>query len=620
MFQRRIFSVSRLLVVFALLLTACTAAATTEAPPPATLTPLPVPPTYTPIPPKPAATATTAPTEAPAPTEPPKAEAIVNAWGVTLPEDAAPLNQQFIRIFGSNVGDTPDFAVGVYKRPSSYMSILSTPLVRLDKNFDILPGGALSWEPSEDGKTWTFHLNPKLTWSDGTAVTADDVVFTFQYMADPKHAWDFAWFWGDVVNFDECVAGTVPLDQLGVKKIDDYTVTITTEDKSPYFPSKALYVRPLSKKAFEAHGEYYNSTPETSVSSSPWILTEWTKGKRVVFSPNTKYTGDLKPYIEKLIIELTGDYSISFSAYQNNEIDWTETFSPAEVDLISADPKLNAEYHPGYGDFRTYYLGFNTYAKPFNDIKVRQAFAKAIDRESIITNIVGRQGMAAYSFLMPGFPAADADAYKSLDVNKFDVAAAKKLLAEAGYPDGKGFPKQELWLRNEGDFNQSVANAIAAMITDNLGIEVEVSNKENKLFMDTLNKHELPFYFLSYGFDYLDPSNMLGIWTSNGRHAWKVDQFDQLVKEASALTGDDTKRTQMFKDAEKILVEDVGAVFIYHATPGNMYKPYLKGSELEPDRVGLAAWHWPGLEDIGMLFPTSYISKEVENYNRKPPE
>jgi len=619
MSQRRILSLASLFIVLAMLLSACATA--TEAPPAPTSTPLPVPPTYTPIPEE-VATEEVAEevTEEPAPTEEPKPEAIVNAWGVTLPEDAAPLDQQFIRIFGSNVGETPDFAVGVYKRPSSYMSILSTPLVRLDKNFDILPGGALSWEPSEDGKTWTFHLNPALTWSDKTPVTADDVVFTMQYMADPVHAWDFAWFWSDLVNFDECVAGTVPLEELGVKKVDDYTVTFTTEDKSPYFPSKALYVRPLSKKAYDANGEYYNSTPETSVSSSPWILTEWTKGKRVVFSPNTNYTGDLKPFIEKLVIELTGDYSMSFSAYQANEIDWTETFTPAEVDLISADPQLNSEYHPGYGDFRTYYLGYNTYAPPFDNIKVRQAFAKAIDRDSIIANVVGRQGMAAYSFLMPGFPAADSEAYKALDVNKFDVAAAKQLLADAGYPDGKDFPKLELWLRNEGDFNQSVANAIAAMLTENLGIQVEVSNKENKLFMDTLNAHELQFYFLSYGFDYLDPSNMLGIWTSNGRHAWKVDQFDTLVQDASALTGDDATRTQMFKDAEKILVEDVGAIFIYHATPGNMYKPYMVGSELEPDRVGLAAWHWPGLEDIGMLFPTLYISKDVENYDRKPIE
>jgi len=232
--------------------------------------------------------------------------------------------------------------------------------------------------------------------------------------------------------------------------------------------------------------------------------------------------------------------------------------------------------------------------------------------------VVNRQGIAAYSFLMPGFPAANADELKKEDVNAYDVEAAKALLAEAGYPDGAGFPKLEMWLRNEGDLNQAVASAIAAMITDNLGIEVEVSNKESKLFMDELNAHTLQFYFLSYGFDYLDPSNMLGIWPSTGRHAWVNDEFDTLVKDASALIGDDATRTQMFKDSEKILVTDVGAIFIYHATPGNIYRPFLKGSELEPDRVGLAAWHWPGLEDIGMLFPSTYISKEVENYDRKP--
>lgn len=616
MFQRRIFSVSRLFVVFALLLTACATA--TEAPPAATSTLLPVPPTYTPIPPKAAATATTAPTEAPAPTEPPKAEAIVNAWGVTLPADAAPLDQQFIRILGID-GTTPDFAVSVYKRPSSYMSILSTPMVRLNKNFEILPAGALSYEVSDDGRTWTFHMDPKLKWSDGNPVLADDVVFTFQYQADPEHAWDFTWFWSDIVNFDQAVAGKVPLTDIGVKKVDDYTVAFTTVDPSPYFPSKALYIRPLSKVAFDKHGEYYDNEPETSVSSSPWVLTEWTKGKRVTFGPNKNYTGDLKPYIEKLIIEISSGVSSEFGAYQNDEVDWAQTFSPADINLISADPKLNAEYHPGYGDFRTYYLGFNTYEKPFNDLKVRQAFTKAVDRDSIIANVVGRQGMAAYSFLMPGFPAADADTHKAADVNKYDVAAAKQLLADAGYPDGKGFPKLELWLRNENDLNKAVASAIAAMLKDNLGVDVEVSNKEAKLFMETLNQHKLPFYFLSYGFDYLDPSNMLGIWTSNGRHAWKVDEFDKLVKEASAMSGDPAKRTQMFKDSEKILVNDVGAIFIYHQTPGNIYKPYLKGSELEPDNVGLAAWHWPGLEDIGMLFPTSYISKDVADFNRKLP-
>jgi ABC-type transport system substrate-binding protein len=366
----------------------------------------------------------------------------------------------------------------------------------------------------------------------------------------------------------------------------------------------------LSKAAFEKYGEYYNNTPETSVTSSPWKLIEWTKGKQMVFGPNTAYTGNLKPYIEKLIITF-GDYTKDFVAYQNNEIDMAQSFTPADVSLITSDPTLSKEYHPSFGDFRTYYLGFNTLEKPFSDLKVRQAFAKAIDRDSIIQNIVGKQGIAAYSFLMPGFPGASADVLKNEDVNKYDVEAAKKLLADAGYPDGKGFPKLEMWLRNESDMNKAIAEGMASMLKDNLGIEVEVSNKESKLFMDALNSDTLPFYYLSYGFDYLDQSNMLGIWLSGGRHTWTNAEFDKLVNDASALSGDPAKRDQMFKDAEKILVDDVGGVFVYHVTPGNIYKPYLKGEELEPDNTGVAAWHWPGLESIGMLMSTLYVSNDA---------
>ena len=534
-----------------------------------------------------------------------------NAWGVTMPSDAAPLDQQFIRLLTPD-GTTPDFAVSVYKRPgNSYSSILSTPFYRIDKNFELQPNGAISSSVSADGKTWTFKMDPALKWSDGNPVTADDVVFTFQYQADPKHAWDFAWFWSDIVNWDDAVAGKVPTTSIGVKKVDTYTVQFVTNVPSPYFPSKALYIRPLSKVAFMKYGEYYDSDPKTSVSSSPWILKEWTKSVRMVYVPNTKYTGKLRPYIQNLIINIGLDMSAEFPAYQNNEIDMAQNFSPANMAQIAADPQLTKEYHQGYGDFRTYYLGFDTTQKPFSDLKVRQAFAKAIDRDSIIKNVVGLQGRAAYSFLMPGFPDSNSQVLKNEDVNRFDVTAAQKLLADAGYPGGKGFPGLELWLRQENDFNKAIAQAIAGMLKDNLGIDVQVSNKDTKTFMDTLNSHKLPFYYLSYGFDYLDPSNMLGIWVTGGRHSWSNAQFDTLLKDATSLSGNKTKRDQEFKDAEKILVDDVGGVFIYHVTPGNIYKSYLKGSELEPDKTGVAAWHWPGLEDVGVLMSTIYVDNTV---------
>ena len=338
----------------------------------------------------------------------------------------------------------------------------------------------------------------------------------------------------------------------------------------------------------------------------------------MTFGPNKNYTGKVKQFIEHLYFTFSSDTTGEFRAYQNGEVDMSQYFSPADISLISADPELDKEYHPGYGDFRTFYLGFNTLEKPFNDIKVREAFAKAIDRDSIITNIVKRQGNPAYSFLMPGFPDSTSDVLKNEDVNKFDVTAAKQLLADAGYPEGKGFPALELWLRNESDLNKAIAGAIASMLKENLGIDVQVSNKETKLFMDTLNSHKLPFYFLSYGFDYLDPSNMLGIWVSGGRHAWKNPQFDQLVTDATSLVGDNAKRDQEFKDAEKILVDDVGGIFIYHLTPGNIYKPYMKGSELDPDKTGVAAWHWPNTESVGMLLYTLYVSNDVPATRKAP--
>jgi ABC-type oligopeptide transport system substrate-binding subunit len=540
---------------------------------------------------------------------------LVNAWGVRMPADAAPLDQQFIRMLTFE-GTTVDFAVSVYKRVgNSYCSILGTPLVRINKNFELVSNGATSYDSSKDGMSWTFHMDPALKWSDGNPVTADDVVFTFQYQADPKHAWDFAWFWSDIVNWDDAVAGKVPVTSIGVKKVNTYTVQFTTSVPSPYFPSKALYVRPLSKVAFQKYGEYYNNDPKTSVSSSPWILTEWTKGTRMVFSPNLKYTGKLRPYLQTIIIDF-GEQAAEFNAYQNNEIDMADAFTPANIATVSRDPQLDKEYHPGYGDFRTYYLGFDTTSKPFSDLKVRTAFAKAVDRDAIIKNVVGRQGMAAYSFLMPGFPDSNSPALKNENINKFDVAAAQKLLSDAGYPGGNGFPSLELWLRNETPLNQAIGEAIASMLKDNLGINVQVSNKEPKLFMETLNAHKLPFYFLSYGFDYLDPSNMLGIWTTGGRHAWSNAKFDALMKDATSLSGNQARRDQEFKDAEKILVDDAGGVFIYHVTPGNIYKPYVKGSELEPDKTGVAAWHWPGLEDVGVLNSTIYVSNDAPKDRR----
>ncbi|MCS6828824.1 MAG: ABC transporter substrate-binding protein, partial [Caldilinea sp.] len=387
-------------------------------------------------------------------------------------------------------------------------------------------------------------------------------------------------------------------------------------------PAMLLYSAPLQKKALETHGGLYNSNPATSVSSGPYKLVEWTKDQRLVYEINPDYKGTNIPYIQRLVVVAIGQPSQLLPAYEANEIDFvwgSGTLSPADLELIENDPELSAQYHPHYGDFRTYYFAFDVSKPPFDNLLVRQAFAHVLDRDTILPNIVKRQGIPAYSFLMPGFPASNSEAFK--DTYPYDVEKAKQLLAEAGYPNGEGFPKLVMKLRAEGPTPVAVAQAYAAALKEHLGVEVEVSNMDFKSYMDELNAKptQVQFTLISYGMDYLDPSNMLGVFLSGGRHPWSNAEYDRLVKEASSFTGDPAERTRMFQEAEKILVEDAAFIFVYHQTPGDLIKPFIKGPALEPDNNGVAAWHWPGFSTFSDLLSGVYITKDVANY-RQPPQ
>lgn len=546
--------------------------------------------------------------------------AVKNSAGRTLPPDAAPLEYQVLRIM-SQPATTLDWFISVYKRTNEANNYFGEPLVRLNKNFEIVPAAAKSWRVSKDGLTWTFTLDKNIHWSDGTPLTAEDFVFSFQLGADPKHGWDFGWFYSPIKNWDKAVRGEVPPTEIGIKQgSDPYTLIITTEYPAPYLPMMMLYSTPLSKKAYQKYGPYYNNDPKTSVSCGPYILEEWTKDKQIVFRINKNYGGRVKPYLEKIIVTFGDPGTSAFKAYLAGEIDIcgysnSQIFTPADLEVIEKDPELSKQFHQGFGDFRTFYLGFDCYNPPFNNLKVRQAFAYAIDKESIVNTIIKKQGITAYGFLMPGFPGANPEGLKK--IYTYNPELAKKLLAEAGYPDGKGFPALDMWVRSDlaSPTVVAAANAIGAMIKKNLGIDVKITVKETKTFMDALNAHKLQFYLVSYGMDYLDQSNMLGIWVSTGRHAWKNDRFDKLVKDASALI-DKKKRDEMFKEAEKILVEDVGGIFLWHQTPGALWKPYVKGKSLEPDKFGITALHWPGIEGVGTTIFDLYISKDVLKYRK----
>ncbi len=620
---RRAFLRSASIGAGAAVLAACAGSpATPTSGPAATLVPPTTAPTLAPVVQQ--ATTVPAPTTAPAPTTTAETTTIN---GIALPADAGPPEQQvFVRYFDNTATFTSvDFMVTVYEGGgNAFRDLLSDSLVRLDKNFEVQPGAALSWISNPEATEWTFKLDPNLMWSDGTPVTADDYVATFQYSGSPEAAWDFAWYYsapGAIVNWDDAVAGTKPVTDIGVKADGPNTLIITTATPAPFLPAKLVYSATLQAAALKANGPRYNNKVETSVSSGPYLLKEWSIGEKLVWEANPDYKGTNKPYIQK-VINIGAKAETFFAGYQAGEVDQVngEYLSTADNDIIASDADLSKQVRLTAQDFRTDYLFFDTKTAPFDDIKVRQAFGHIVDRDTIIQSIVTpTQGIPAYSFLMPGFPGSNSEGLK--DIQGYDPEKARALLAEAGFEGGAGFPKIELWLRNEPPVRQAVAQAIAATIKQELGIEVEVSNKEFKTFMEALNAKptQVQFGMVSYGIDYLDPSNMLGVWLGTGRHNWQNATFDEMVLKASELL-DATERFTMFQDAEKLLVEEAPAVWVYHRTVADVMKPYMAGAALEKNKGGFSGLQWPGFSAYSTAPANLYINDTVGELREQPPE
>ena len=544
----------------------------------------------------------------------------VDVYGRALPADAAPYHQQvWTELCDSARKETSLMsAITVYQRICSLDGFdqFGDSLVVLDQNLNLIPAAADKWEASADGLTWSFHLHPGQVWSDGTPLTANDYVATYQLMSDPKSAYDFSWMWqGIIKNWSQALAGEVKPTDIGMKAADDLTLQVTTEKPTPYLPQTLYFWSPLQAKALKQYGPNYVLDPKTAVSSGPFILKELVPGDHLLLEANPTYKGYRKPWLYQ-IRGVYGDMNNgSFSAFQAHKIERVNYGNMASADfkVINGDKTLSANYRQTFGDFRTDYLLFDTFTKPFNDVNVRLAFAKAVDRESIVKNVIGAQlALPAFSFLAPGFPAADVKGdLKSIQA--YDCPAAQALLAKAGFADGKGFPDQELELRGEGDATAPRFVATAASISKCLNIKVTVNNMEYSAYMKGLlaRPTTIKFGAISYGMDFLDPANMLGVWVSTGRHSWRNADFDKLVDQANGMVGDPAKRLQTYQDAQKLLVSDVGGVFLDHRIQGDLFQPYVMGGEcFKADAQGVGAWHWGNDWCWGQL----YIGSNVKDF------
>ena len=542
-------------------------------------------------------------------------ERYVNSFGVTLPPDAAPPELQVLTQFSPD-NRYLDRGTSTYKQAWG-VGLVAEPLVRVDRDFNLLPAGATSWELSKDGLTWTYQIRKGMIFADGHPLTARDYEATFRRWANPETGFDFEWYFRSIKNWTDVVGRRLPLDSLGVKALDEHTVAFTTESPTPYLPLLLAKSWVSPTHLFDKYGPEWATRPETHFGSGPYRLVEWIKGDRIVLGINQNYRGPTRPMLERVVSRL---YNLAvppqfLSAYEAGEVDYVPLTNQAEINRIKADRVLRDQLN-AYTDFSTYYLMLDTYNPPFDDVRVRKAFAHAIDVDAIIKSAMRDVGIPASSMLPPGFPGSNTEELAPLQ--KFDPDLARRYLAEAGYPGGRGFPEVNLWLRGEAANIRTAAEAVQAMLNQHLALDVGVRNVERKVYLDAMSNRELTLGMVPYQYDFIDAGNLLTIWLSNGRHAWHNDRFERLVRQANELVGDPEGRMAMYRDAERILVDEAGGIFLWYIRINQMWKPFVRGVSLEPNQWGYRAWRG---ELMSNLQTNLYITRDVfEDPTKKKPE
>ena len=439
-------------------------------------------------------------------------------------------------------------------------------LLTIDQDGKIAPGQAETWEVSEDGLTWTFHLRDGLKWSDGSDLTADDFVYSWKRVCDPVVAAPYAeTVLGMVKGYDEAIDGN--LDALGVSAPDDSTLVVELANPCSYFGSLAAFatLSPVQEATIEANGEAWATAPETYVSNGPFYMTEWVPGSHITFSKNPYYWNADAIKLDRLKFVLMEDSNAAYSAYQTGEVLMIKDVPTEEIPSLTGTDDFYVD--PIIG---TYYISLNIQKAPFDDVNVRKALSLAIDREYVASTLMQGTYTAAGNFMGPGWMDTDGTEFMSnanggkpyIDTTNFEanLEEAKQLLADAGYPDGEGFPTIS-YTTNDAGYHKVVAEYLQQAWAE-LGIDLQVNIVEWSSFTPMRRSGDFEVARNGWVGDYSDPSNMLELFcTTNGNNDGKFSNadFDAAI-DTSRSTLDAAERSTALHTAEDILMDQAGCI------------------------------------------------------------
>jgi oligopeptide transport system substrate-binding protein len=440
------------------------------------------------------------------------------------------------------------------------------------------PGVASSWDTS-DYTTWIFHIRPEAKWSDGTPLTAHDFVWSYQRMLSPALGAEYAEMLFLLKNASEFNKGQVKdFAEVGVQAVDDRTLKLTLNGPAPYLPSMLKHYAwyPLPRHVIERFGKMTDRDTHWTragnhVGNGAFKLKEWRFTHSITVDRNPHYWDAATVKLNQIsFIPIVSD-ATEERAFRDGQIHKTETMPLAQVPVYR---EKHPEYFHENALLSTYFYRVNTTKAPMNNKLVRKALALAIDREGLIRNVLRAGQKPTTGFTPPGA----GQGYEPPNVLSFNIEEARRLLAEAGYPGGKGFPKSEI-LINTNEAHRTIAEAIQEMWKKNLGIDVSVLNQDWSVYLDTQRKLNYQICRAGWVGDYLDPFTFLSLWQTgdgNNQTGWSNKKYDELMQ-SSLREPDLAKRLAMLKEAEAILLDELPVLPIYWYVRNFLLRPEVKG-------------------------------------------
>lgn len=464
------------------------------------------------------------------------------------------------------------------------ISDLFEGLVSVSPGGEIQPRLAVKWE-NKDNIVWTLHLRPGVTWSDGTAITAQDIVWSWQRLVSPATASPYASYPGNmhIVNAQDIAQGKKTPDTLGVKALDDATLEVTLSQPNAAFLPMLAHpsLVPVDKVLVNRFGEKWTK-PEHMVTSGAYKLSQWVVNERIVAERNPRYWDNADTVINKVTYLPISSEAADVNRYKAGEIDIVYTVPINQFTQLKKTMGDQLDVSP---QLATYYYEFNTTKPPFNDPRVRLALNMALDKDIIAEKVLGQGQRPAWLISQPdigGVKLHNPD-YASWPRDK-RIAEAKKLLSEAGYNDSH--PLVFNLLYNTSESHQRVAIAASSMWKKNIGVEAKLQNQEWKTMLDTMHTHNFDAVRYAWIADYDDAATFLNNFRtgdSENTSQYSNPAYDEALRNA-AKAPDVASRGKFYQQAEDLLGKDVPAVPVYHYVRTHLVKPWVGG--FTPDKLG----------------------------------